>query len=204
MPEHKSNIIGTVVGMKGSGKSYLMKQVVNDFPRVLAIDSLGEYDALLPISGFTECVNALVVNERSAEFKLSLRTLSLEDDIRLLGLVGKMSDVTIIIEEAPRYVGPQGMPLEIEELVRLGRHRNINQFFLAQRASMLHRDMTAMSDIIVSFHQHEPRDIAYLRMFMGDMAEGAPNLHNYESIVWGPDLKMPWAILKRKYNAENT
>jgi len=204
LPEaQRKSYSGTIVGKRGYGKSFLAKEIAADETRVAVIDNLGEYDGLRVVEGFRECVKALVEVEKKARFGLALRTMSLEEDLDLLELIGKMTHLTVIVEETSRYSSSAFLPPPLEFLTRYGRHSAINTLWLARRASEIPRDLTANSDFIVSFNQHEKRDVEYLRSFMGDMALGAMNLPPYKCIVWGPDDKMPWPVVNRKYESGN-
>jgi hypothetical protein len=200
LPENQRfNYILSIFGRKGSGKSYLAKEIARDEKRIIAIDSLGEYDELTVVDDLRPCINALVESEHKPEFKLALRTYSLEDDLILIDLVFHMTHVTLLVEETSRYVSSAYLPQPFEQLVRYGRHSAINQIYLARRPSEIHRDLTAQSDVLVSFVQHERRDVEYLRSFMGDKANRVMNLGQYAALVYGDDIKMPWAVVQRKY-----
>lgn len=200
LPEaQRANWIASFFGRKGSGKSFLGKEVAREEPRVIAIDSLGEYDEMNVVTGYQECIKAMVAAEHLSEFKLALRTYSLEEDLELIDLVFRMHHLTLMVEETSRYVSSASLPLPFEQLVRYGRHSAINQVYIARRPSEIHRDLTAQSDVIVSFVQHERRDVEYLRSFMGDAANGVSSLKQYEALVYGEDIKMPWPVFRRKY-----
>jgi hypothetical protein len=200
LPEpQRVNWIASIFGRKGSGKSFLAKEIAKEERRVIAIDSLGEYDEMQVFTGYEECIKAMVAAEHLTDFKLALRTYSLEEDLELMDLVFKMTHLTLIVEETSRYVSPASLPQSLEQLVRYGRHSAINQVYLARRPSEIHRDLTAQSDVIVSFVQHERRDVEYLRSFMGDAANGVSGLKTYAGLVYGEDIKMPWPIVSLKY-----
>lgn len=200
LPEsERDNWIASIFGQKGSGKSFLAKEIAAMERRVIVIDNLGEYDSLRVITGYEESIKALIEVEKMPEFKLALRTPSTELDLELIDLVFRMSHLTLIVEETSRYVSPASLALPMEQLVRFGRHRAINQVYLARRPSEIHRDLTAQSDTITTFVQHELRDLAYLRSFMGEMAYGVESLPQYQCITYGPDNKMPWPVFRRKY-----
>lgn len=200
LPEaERSNYIASIFGRKGSGKSFLAKEIAKEEPRIIAIDSLGEYDELNIINGYKECIQAIVAVEHLNEFALSLRTTSTDEDLELIDLAYHLSRFTLLVEETSRYVAPTSLPQPMEQLVRFGRHRAINQIYLARRPSEIHRDLTAQSDIIVSFVEHERRDVEYLRSFMGEKALGVQTLPQYKFLVYGEDIKMPWPLFRRKY-----
>ncbi len=201
LPENeRHNWVATIVGIRGRGKSYLTKEIVDQEDRVIVIDNLGEYDHLKVIDGYEESIKAIVEANKQKRFGLALRTFSLEHDLELMDLIFNMEHLTLAVEETSRYVSSAFLPPALEQLVRFGRHRAINLIWLARRAAELHRDLTANSDIIVSFTQHEKRDVEYLRSFMGDIAFRAKDLPPYKCLVYGPDEKMPLPILNRKYN----
>src|SRR5689334_11895726 len=97
LPEsQRNNWIASFFGRKGSGKSFLAKEVARGEPRVIAIDSLGEYDEMQVITGYRECINAMVQAEPLPRYQLALRTYSLEEDIELIDLAFKMHHFTLL------------------------------------------------------------------------------------------------------------
>lgn len=208
LPEHERvNWIASIFGQKGSGKSWLAKEIADMEERVIVIDNLGEYKRLQVVWGYEECIKALVSVEKLPKFKLALRTPSVAFDLELIDLVFKMTNVTLIVEETSRYVSPSSLPEPMEQLVRFGRHQAINMVWLARRPSEIHRDLTAQSDTITTFVQHELRDLQYLRSFMGRASDGIESLRGepyYDCLTYGPDSKMPWPIFRRKYQGDTS
>lgn len=200
LPEsQKVNWVGSIFGQKGSGKSFLARQIAADEQRVLIIDNMGEYLEADVIEGFQNCVKAMVQAEGRASFRLALRARSVEEDLKLLYLAEKMTHITIIVDETSKYVSASYLPPEFEQLIRYGRHKAINQLYMSRRPSEIHRELTAQSDFVVTFRQHENRDIQYLRGRFGDSAFKAANLGQYQVMVYGSDAKLPWPVLSRKY-----
>jgi len=172
-------------------------------PRVIAIDNLGEYNDLHVITGYRESIDAVAKCESLGKFQLALRTSSVEEDLELMELVRHLSHFLLIVEEASRYVSTAYLPEPLEYLIRFGRHRAIDQIYLARRATELHRDITAQSDYIVSFRQHEFADVKRLEHDMGEIALSAKDLPKFECIVYGEDTALPWPVLERKYQVEH-
>ena len=74
LPEaDKVNWVGSIFGQKGSGKSYLARQIAADEAKVIVIDNMGEYEEADVIEGFSNCVKALVQAEKRETYKLALR-----------------------------------------------------------------------------------------------------------------------------------
>ena len=195
--EERFNYVLFIGGRKGSGKTYLAKEIAEGEDRCVSIDNLGQFDNMEVCTGYEACARALVKAEKRKKFKLALRTNSVEEDIRLMGLVFLMQKVTLICDETSKYVSPSFMPEEIEQLVRYGRHQAINQVYMARRPAEINRELTAQADVIVTFRQHEPRDVKYLSDFMGPEAKQSKNLGNYKVMVWGDEEKAPLAVLER-------
>lgn len=182
------NLIVTVLGRKGTGKTRLVQEVIREHRRVVVLDYLGEYgrdvDAEITY-GRAEALEALIELEREADFVLSCRELDYDDTLDLLFVLRHLRRALIVVEEASWLCSPSSMPREVAWLVRYGRHQELSQVYVAQRPAMLHRDVTSQSDVLVSFHQIEQRDVDYLRAFMGEEAERVRELEPY-AIVAGP------------------
>lgn len=193
----KDNTITSIIGQKGSGKSFLTKQIIQEYKRVIVVDNTQEYDGMEIVVGYRSCIKRLMQASSEKKFRLSLRAESTEEDLVLLSMAETIENHLLVIEEASRYVSHAMLPKPIAKLIRFGRHKCINQIYLARRATELHRDITANSDIIITFHQHEPRDVKYLTEFMGPRAENAPRLRKYRFIAWGNKKKSPDIVLER-------
>ena len=197
----RENTVISIIGQKGSGKSYLTKQILTEFPRVFILDNTQEYARAEIVEGFNDCVARIVKASREKRFTISLRAETTDQDIALLRLIETVPYVLVVIEEASRYVSSARLPDAIAKLIRFGRHKCISQIYLARRATELHRDLTANSDVIITFHQHEPRDLLYLREFMGekvgDKGIKARKLSKYRFIAWGKKSKAPRIVISR-------
>ena len=192
------NTVIFVAGRKGSGKSTLVREISHEFPRVVALDSLGEYDTrerFQVLDGPQEIAEGMLRVEGAQTFRVSLRADDTETLLRALDLVYEMPGVLVIVEETSLYCSPSHLPPEISRLVRYGRHRDISQVYVARRPSEIHRDLTAQADVIVSFVQHEQRDVAYLRAVAGPEAEAVQRLPRFRFMAWGDQEKFPAAVL---------
>jgi hypothetical protein len=194
------NSVVVVIGRKGSGKSTLVREIVLERQRVFVMDALKEYGPECGCDVVDEdaCLDAIVdAYERRRRFRLSLRCLETEDNLDLIDVCYECPGVTVVVEETSLYVSPTTLPTPIAQMVRYGRHQQIDQVYVARRPSELHRDLTANADVIVTFQQQEPRDLLYLRSFFGDEALTLNRLPDYHIRVFGDLSRAPTCVLHR-------
>lgn len=194
------NDVFAFFGRKGSGKSYLVKQVIREYPRVIVIDSLAEYDKGFDVfEGKRDCITAMRDVSDQPKYRLALRCLPVEDNLELIDYMYEFPGALIVVEETSLYTKSNFLPEPIAKLVRYGRHREIDQFYIARRPSEVARDITAMADLVVSFQQREPRDVKYLRETAGDTADLVQHLPKYKCMVWGDLSKIPLAVMEARW-----
>lgn len=173
------NVVVSAFGMRGSGKSHLLGELARHFPRRLVLDFLGEHEGRIPGARYAwnlgETVDALRAAHRSGtrwtvvsgmdEKDVPALAAALTPSGRLSragfsravgGMVLECGEIDLI---APNN---SGIAQEVKSWWKRGRHHWLSLLTATQRAAETHRIITAMSDAIVSFRQHEPRDIAYL------------------------------------------
>lgn len=199
-----ANLIVSVFGRKGSGKSTLARQIMAEHRRVVVIDYLGEYgegQGFTVHEGLEASVHALVRWQGKGRFALSLRVDDKDDALRVLEVAWAMRGYMLVIEEASWLCSPSHLPVELSKFVRMGRHREISQLYVAQRPAMVHRDVTSQSDVIVSFQQHEARDIKFLEAStLGARAREVRDLPRFAIIAAsasGDESTFPKAVRKR-------
>jgi len=191
----------TILGVTGSGKSTLAYEIITELDRVLILDSMGDYEEIpgaIIVEGGDNCINKLLELQHQKRWRLVCLTLTEQEGLDILAVGFDVPDITIVVDESSLYCNPHYLPDEIARLVRYSRKRNIDLIFLARRPSEIHRELTAQSNLLVTFIQHEPIDIRYLTARMGkEKAEKAMHLGKYEILVHGDYDEIPLAILKR-------
>lgn len=198
----RDNVIIADFGKKGSGKSFLAKEIIEEYERVTVIDSNGEYDDTEIITGFRECLDRLREigkdEKQTTHFKISLRTTSSDADIALIDVAGTIPNQLIVVEETSRYVRPTYLPEPIANLVRYGRHMDISQLYIARRPSEVSREITANADITIWFRTQEPRDLAYFKAMTGENPDKIRKLPRYKPFIYTDEPeKLPLAVEAR-------
>lgn len=181
------NFIASVVGTTGSGKSYLLNQFAQRFPRRLVLDFMGEHTGR--IAGARECydlrdtVAALSVAARQSDRWTVLSFMDerfVPDLFRVLAPTGRdaargfsrtVGGLVVECGEVDLIAPNSGAISDgVKSLYKRGRHAAISILGATQRASECHRIVTSQSTVICAFRQHEPRDVATLAQVMGSRA----------------------------------
>lgn len=163
------NTITTVLGKKGSGKSFFTKKVLIPlFPRLIIIDPLDEYNYFYAydLKTVVEVTKANWASKKK-QFRIVYRPLDEHEDLFFKFVYG-LSDITVLIEEVDGYSNGKVIDPYLERLYKYGRHKNINLICISRRPAEIGRLLTAQSDIIISFLQTEKRDIDYFKNFTDD------------------------------------
>lgn len=200
MPGGQNQII-TIMGQKGSGKTTLAMEIIESRPRVLVIDPSGEYEEMkgaIVVMGAEDAANSLNELQEKPRFLLVASDL-LDDDetMDLLAVAFTIPNILIVIDECSLYCDPHSLPEDIARLIRYGRKKEIDLIFIARRPSEIHRELTAQSDLVVTFRQMEPIDITYLRARAGKEAEEVQRLPQWKVFIIGDKKKAPLPVLER-------
>lgn len=184
----QNRIIG-ILGRKGSGKSCMLRQVVAEVCRLLVFDPLCEHGEICP--NRLDSIERLVAFLRWTRGKPVWRAHfvphgDLYDQFDLFcRWVYHRGGMTLAIEEVPMFVHPNWAPMGFSEILRLGRHRQINMVWTAQRAAEVARQVTACTDVFVLFSQTEARDLDALAQRCGpEIAVKVARLGLHDYLVW--------------------
>jgi len=194
------------MGRKGSGKTTLAIEIMREYPRVFALDMMGDYGAAgfevhWGLSDSIRAMEQACSGEGRRRFRLALQVVEKEDMLSVLDMAWECPDTLMVIEETSFVCSPQSLPRELSRLVRFGRHRQISQLYITRRAAELPRDLTAQSDLLVTFQQKEPRDLQYLQSYGFDTRVVA-GLPPYQITTFGELDKAPLAVLSRLHQQE--
>lgn len=185
--EVQNRIIG-IIGRKGSGKSTFARRMLEHCPRLFLFDVMGEH-RWIP-NTFRDIEKAdefLAWGEREEYFAGRYVPVGdvAEEFTELAEIVFEQGDMTFAVEEVPLLCSASYLPPEFGRLVRLGRHRQVNLVWTAQRAAEVSRTLTAMTDIFVLFSSTEPRDLEAIADRCGaEIAQKVSRLGLHDLIIW--------------------
>lgn len=150
-----SNLI-LALGRKGSGKTTLQHAVVR---RATDRSQNTRFIVWDPVYEWRSRRNVEVYQPHNTQF----------DDVAKRAL--EVGDVTLVVDEidfqVPNHAGGLVPGSHIYQIVHCGRHYRTALFGAARRTARIHRDLTALSDVIFLFRHTEPRDLAYLAELFG-------------------------------------
>jgi AAA+ ATPase superfamily predicted ATPase len=199
----KSREVVLITGKTGSGKSTLFRELIQGQKRFIIFDTLSEYrnpDNPFPalfIRNIKDLLEYLSTNHRKAfrivfdpedpDQKIILET---GETLTIFELTCKviyeaLSDVAFGVEEIASYVYPGYAPPYLRKIVRFGRHSSISIYATTQRPPEIPPVIRAQITKFISFRQHEPRDIEWIRQIIGDEASKLKNLKRF---TWGKPM----------------
>jgi hypothetical protein len=189
MTDFQNRIVG-VVGRKGSGKSTRVDTLLKYCPRIFAWDPMQDHSDLLPdeLEGVDDDLSEYFKQARRAKtFACSfIPTEDLGDEFEeVCRLVYDYGRMLFVVEEAPLVLKAGYMPPAFGRIVRMGRHRQIDLLWTAQRAGEVSRTLTSATDVWIFYSQTEPRDLDAIAERCGrQIANQAAGLGLHDSFVW--------------------
>jgi DNA helicase HerA-like ATPase len=199
----KTREVVLITGKTGSGKSTLFRKMLADKKRLIIFDTISEYQELAPpfpalhISSLHILYDCLAKNHHK-NFRIVFdpedpeQSIALNDGNQITvfeeacKLVYTHLDNLIIgIEEISNFMTGTKVPEYLRKIVRFGRHSSISIYATTQRPADVHPLIRAQMTKLISFKQHEPRDIDWLRQVIG---EQAPSLKDLEQFSWGKPM----------------
>lgn len=164
------NVLTVILGRKGTGKTTvtasLVRQEVKGRGRVVVLDPIGEYPGGYRITPSDPALDYFLGNQR---FSLRIHPIRSTDLDHLLPKFLKAGNLMVVLDEAQLYQDCKTIPDVFVDFITLGRRPAVDQIFITQRPTMLHKDITAALDQAYLFGTREPRDLAYLASYISDV-----------------------------------
>lgn len=174
-----------ILGQRGSGKSCLAKSLIGKGNRYVIYDVLGEYsESGIVCESFSE-FRGVFLRLYLDRFRIVYQPLNPSGDFdKICDLLFECGDLTFLVEEIDTFCSSQEIGDNFANIIQRGRHKEISLIGVSQRPYGIHRLITSQAKEIYSFIHREPRDIDYLKSFIGDEAEKIKDLKQYEFLRW--------------------
>lgn len=177
------------------GKSTLLALKLSQQPRFVLYDTLTEstYERFQRVTDFDTLCNEI----QKDTFRIAyhgIEGLTIEEDFDFCcRLIYAQGNMTFSVDEIDLHCSPTSMPQSLENIVSIGRHRNIDFYCASRRPYAIHPLIRSQANRIYSFNQTEPRDLDWCAQVMSsDLIERLPLLARYNHIEWNDsDLSSP-------------
>jgi DNA helicase HerA-like ATPase len=199
----KTREVVLITGKTGSGKSTLFRKMLEDKKRVIIFDTLSEYSELAPpypalfIHNIHDLYDCLAKNHYK-NFRIVFdpedpeQVITLKDEAEISVfeeacklIYNHLEGLVLGIEEVANFIQGSKVPEYIRKITRFGRHSSISLYATTQRPADVHPLIRAQMTKLITFRQHEPRDIDWLKQVIGEQAQGLKDLSQF---TWGKPM----------------
>ena len=182
-----------VFGLRGSGKSWFVKSVLESTPDHLIYDPLREhqgYNKYTP-SDRTDIDELCTVIEGPV-----IKGIKVTEDNKTMFPTRRVGETwkpeLFVIDECNRYVYPKPtrLPKPIADLVDYGRHWKVSFGAVARRTVQFHTDLIELADVVFFFQLPGKNDHAYLESLhsgLGDTVRDLPP-HHFVAFSHGAEI----------------
>lgn len=123
--------------------------------------------------------------EHTEKFKIIYQPRYPREEFDLIAdMVYNVGDCVFVVEELDTFCSPYEISPSFSDVIRRGRHNNIDFIGITQRPHGINRTLTSQANEIISFHQSEPRDIDFLSLYIGQEAKKLNSLSQYEYLYY--------------------
>jgi len=174
-----------ILGKKGCGKTTLCKRLLNQILKKRFYSFVFIWDYLMEYYPTKSNYHAVYSIKDMANYLLhpETRVFVIRDyegnfDLYCQFII-KLQNLIFVIEEVDSVCNPSFISANFSQILRYGRHRDINIIAISRRPAEINRLVTALATDIICFRFTEPRDLDYLKKLDFDI-ERIKKLRDYE------------------------
>ena len=185
-----------VFGLRGSGKSWFVKHVLDSSPDHLIYDPLKEhrgYNKYTPtdrtsIRELSDLIENVVAGDAPG-IKVT-ESNKRQYPTRRVGEAWKPD--LFVIDEANRYIypHPREIPKAVMDIVDYGRHWNLSFGVVARRPVQFHTTLIELADVVFFFHlpgENDYQKLEGMHPGLGDAVRSLP-AHHFASLSYGTEV----------------
>ena len=196
-------VIKLCFGMRGSGKTVKVRNLIKQINRLLVVDTLCKDYSDGVIFHSLGDLKKFWLKVYSGDFRLIYRPQGddlqiIEDIAEICTLCLKCENLTLVVEELNIIFDKQRPPTEFNKMVLGGRDPGIELIGVAQRPVGFGRKITSQAQEFYVFVNLEPDDLKFFKDYLGsEAAQAIRNLEKYQYLKWVyGDGARKWEICK--------
>ena len=180
------NEVIIITGQRGKGKTTYLKSIIEKYDRVIIFDLLGEFCQYETAYNLKEYFQKLTRLRKESFFYLNyFNPKNSEEDFDIVcKSINRLQDIVFIIDELDYFTNANYTPKDFAEIIKRGRHQNLNVIASTRRPHEIPRLVTSQLSQFITFRQLEPRDLSYTKDVVGLNPEEIQALQDFEYIVW--------------------
>ena len=181
------NRVILILGVKGSGKSYLANTLSKDTeinPKIVICDPLDEYIGGHVYDNIYDFRGDFPRLYYRPEFRAVCKFTVDEYYNQLFTFLFGFRQFTLMVDECDMFARHNSILQSFRRFLSYGRHREIDLILMSRRPYDLHALVRSQADEIITFQQKEPRDLDYIRsMGFDEKAVFNLNFEEHEYLV---------------------
>lgn len=160
----------TILGLKGSGKTVFLKNLLNAIPKHLIVDPMLEYQ------GYRRYIPA---NRSYSE--AAVAEIDMVADMLVVPKKGNKAKVDLFaVDEANRYFPSRHpLPPTIQDINDLQRHWGLTSAFIARRPTQINTDIIELSNYVIIYNLAGKNDIQYLNDLSNGLGDAVLQMERY-------------------------
>jgi len=208
MSAERDGAIITFAGMRGSGKTTKLTDLVAESRRLLVADPEGKYEPgphdelVIGSAQLRRVIEERQLLDRHSEFRIVYRDL--EPVIRLTapGVAFALRHCTVVLEELACFCKPNLLPEPLDNLIVHGRVREVNVLGTTREPQEVHDRMFSQADLVYFFHFEPGNGLDRIRRRYKDLAEKLPQLGRFEFALRVQAMGLSEEVVLRKLSSE--
>jgi len=172
-----------IVGMKAHGKTYMTKAFLRQLPHFIFIDPKFQATEFGYCVHYPERILAAFLSWKKVIYQPAKNAESTANYEIAFTEILKLSNFTLGIDEIDEFANSYGyMCPQVREIVRRGRLQGIGLIGNTRRPSLIHKDIRANADHVITFQMMEEDDVKYMSKWFGVAENRIREIEKYHSL----------------------
>ncbi len=185
----------TIVGTRGTGKSYLAREINALFPRSVIFDPARDWSDGEIVRSFDDFSKKLTEKITKSEKKFRIIFQFNPDDSNkettlnhALRLCFNYKNLQVVIDEVQLFTSPHSLPSYLENCLFVGRHNGLSVMCITQRPARLNKSILSQSAHVYVGQLHERNDLRAVGDFLNEDLARLISLPKRQFIYFSPEF----------------